>query len=509
MIKSFRYAFQGLVYASKERTFRIMCVIALMVIALALILKITLIEWSILILTMMVVFCFELLNTQVEKTLDILQPKRDARVRMIKDVSAGAVLIASIGSVFIGLLIFFPYLFFLVKRNILKNMNKKLLIIKYIIIILFGVLLFLIGTVVGDFTSEKEVIIHEVSDNSSYKPIISHEEAVMSVVEEVSPAVVSIIVSRDLPVIERRRYPSDLFDFFWFEERDIERRKVGGGTGFIISSDGLVLTNRHVVADLDAEFSVLTNDGRTFSAEVLIRDPIQDLAVLKIKEEGDFPTVRIGNSSDVRIGQTVIAIGNSLGEFRNTVSVGVVSGLGRSISATDGRTVQILMNVIQTDAAINRGNSGGPLLNLKGEVIGINTAMAIDAQNIGFSIPINKAERMIDSAIAGEDLVYPFLGVRYLMVDSSVKREYRLTVDHGALIVGDLNQPAIDPGSAAEKAGLMEGDVIIEFNGRIIDKDNHLAGVILNYNPGDEVEMKVIRDGREIIITAILGEKVW
>ncbi len=284
---------------------------------------------------------------------------------------------------------------------------------------------------------------------------------------------------------------------------------MGGGTGFIISSDGLVLTNRHVVADLDAEFSVLTNDGRTFSAEVLIRDPIQDLAVLKIKEEDDFPTVRIGNSSNVRIGQTVIAIGNSLGEFRNTVSVGVVSGLGRSISATDGRTVQILMNVIQTDAAINRGNSGGPLLNLKGEVIGINTAMAIDAQNIGFSIPINKAERMIDSAIAGEDLVYPFLGVRYLMVDSSVKREYRLTVDHGALIVGDLNQPAIDPGSAAEKAGLMEGDVIIEFNGRIIDKDNHLAGVILNYNPGDEVEMKVIRDGREIIITAILGEKVW
>lgn len=392
-----------------------------------------------------------------------------------------------------------------------KTMKKKLLIIKYTTIALFGVLVFLAGIAIGDLNLEGDTVIQTFTENREYEPMIGHEESVIAVVEEVSPAVVSIIVSRDLPTLEKRRLPNDPDDpfNFWFEEGETERTETGGGTGFIVSSDGLILTNRHVVADLDAEFTVLTNDGRTLEADVLARDPIQDLAMLKIKEGGDFQTVRIGDPSGIRIGQTAIAIGNSLGEFRNTVSVGVVSGLGRSISATDGRTVQVLEDVIQTDAAINMGNSGGPLLNLRGEVIGINTAVAIDAQNIGFSVPIDKAERMIDSVIAGEELTYPFLGVRYFTVDEFIKAEHGLTVEHGALVVGDSGNPAVDPGSAAERAGLKEGDVIIEFDGKRIDKDAQLATVILDYEPGDEVEIKIVRDDKEMIVEVILGERVW
>lgn len=392
-----------------------------------------------------------------------------------------------------------------------KTMNKRLLVIKYIIAILFGILVFLIGIMVGDLTSERETVTQIFTENREYEPMIGHEESVIAVVEEVSPAVVSIIVSRDLPTIERRRIPNDSEDQsnFWFEEGETERTEIGGGTGFIVSSDGLVLTNRHVVADLDAEFTILTNDGRTLEADVLARDPIQDLAMLKIKEGGEFQTVRIGDPSGIRIGQTAIAIGNSLGEFRNTVSVGVVSGLGRSTSATDGRIIQVLEDVIQTDAAINMGNSGGPLLNLRGEVIGINTAVAIDAQSIGFSVPIDKAKRMIDSIIAGEELTYPFLGVRYFTVDEFIKAEYGLTINHGALIIGDSDQPAVDPESAAERAGLREGDVIVEFDDKIIDKDAQLATVILDYEPGDKVEIKIVRNDIEMTVTAVLGKKVW
>ncbi len=392
--------------------------------------------------------------------------------------------------------------------------KNKLSIIRNIIIFLSAILIFLIGVFAGDIEWRfSEWIIKRDSEETvldivEYTPFTTQEESVIRVVEEVSPAVVSIIVSRDLPVVDRRRMDPFFFEL-WDEERETERRETGGGTGFIISSDGLVLTNRHVVVDVDAEYTVLTNDGRILEAEILSRDPIQDLAIMKIKEGGEFPTVRIGDSSQIKIGQTVVAIGNSLGEFRNTVSVGVVSGLGRSISATDGRTVQVLEDVIQTDAAINMGNSGGPLLNLRGEVIGINTAMALDAQNIGFSVPINKSRRMINSVKAGEELAYPFLGVRYLMIDHLLQTEKDLPIDYGAWITGSPGEPAINPDSGADRAGLMEGDIIIELDGVRIDYDNPLASVILNYNPGDEVELKILRNEREMIVKAVLGSRVW
>ena len=333
--------------------------------------------------------------------------------------------------------------------------------------------------------------------------------------KEVSPAVVSIIITKDLPVFEQY-YISPFNDFFGepfnfkipqYKQKGTEKKEVGGGTGFIVSKDGIIVTNKHVVLDKDADYTVLTNDGRKFAAKVLARDPVQDLAVIKIKGE-NLPVVKLGNSSSLRLGQTVIAIGNALGEFRNTISVGVVSGLGRKITASGGGLLETLEDVIQTDAAINKGNSGGPLLNLKGEVIGINTAIVASAQNIGFAIPVNKAKRDIEQVKKQGKIVYPFLGVRYVLVDEKVKEKKELPVGYGALVVrGSKGEEAVSSGSAAEKAGLKEGDVILELNGKKITPENSLAEIIAKYSPGDEVRLKILRDGKEKILRAVLGER--
>ncbi len=351
-------------------------------------------------------------------------------------------------------------------------------------------------------------------------PQISYEEAIISAVKEVSPSVVSIIITKELPIIEE--YWISPFEGFEFKvpsyrEKGTEKQEIGGGTGFIVSKDGLVLTNKHVVSDKEADYTVLTNDGEKFSAEVLARDPIQDLAIIKISVQGEsasggerqFKPAKLGDSSDLQIGQTVIAIGNALGEFRNTVSVGVISGLGRTITAVGGGTIETLEDVIQTDAAINRGNSGGPLLNSKGEVIGINTAMSQIAENIGFAIPINKAKRDIEQVKKLGKIVYPFLGIRYILVTEKIKEENNLSVDYGAWIVeGDEpDEPSIIPDSAADKAGLKENDIILEFNNEKITSENSLAKIIVKYNPGDKVVLKILREEKEKIISVVLGER--
>jgi len=323
--------------------------------------------------------------------------------------------------------------------------------------------------------------IEEKEEKESYQSQISQEAATIRTVKESSPAVVSIM-----------------------------KREMEGGTGFIVSEDGLILTNKHVVLDKEADYTVFTNDGRKFPAKVLAIDPVEDLAVLKIEQENNtlFPVLKLGNSDSLEIGQAVIAIGNALAEFRNTVSTGVISGLGRKITASGGSFVETLEDVIQTDAAINKGNSGGPLLNLKGEVIGINTAMAIDAQSIGFAIPINKAKKDIEQVKTIGKIVYPFLGIRYTLINEKVKQEYDLSIDYGALIVdGGSSKPAIWPDSAAEKGGLKEGDILLEFNNEKITFENTLAKIIMKYNPGDNVVLKILRSEQEIIINVILDER--
>lgn len=354
------------------------------------------------------------------------------------------------------------------------------------------------------------------------KEYLSQEEAVVGVVKEASPAVVSIIITKDLPVFEEYYYnPFKEFEEFFgpqfefkipqYRQEGTEKQEIGGGTGFIVSQDGLILTNKHVVTDEQADYTVLTNDGQKFPAEVLARDPVQDLAILKINTQTSLPVVKLGNSDNLQIGQSVIAIGNVLGEFRNSISVGVISGLGRTITATSGGTAEVLEGIIQTDAAINLGNSGGPLLNLKGEVIGINTAVAIEAENVGFAIPINRANRDIKQVKATGKIAYAFLGIYYTIITPELKQEYNLTVDYGAWVgrdqSGQKTAQAVFSGSPAEKAGLKPDDIILEFNGKKITLENSLASIILDYNPGDEVTLKILRNGEQKLITLILEER--
>lgn len=342
---------------------------------------------------------------------------------------------------------------------------------------------------------------------SPYTPQTSQEEAVISTVNKASPAVVSVIISKDLPVLEQYWQQFGPFQIPQYRQKGTEKQEIGGGTGFIISSDGMILTNKHVAEDLEADYTVLTNDGKKFPAKILALDPLQDLAIMKI-EGSNFPVVKLGDSDSLQIGQTVIAIGNALGEFRNTVSVGVISGLSRTITASGGGQVETLEDVIQTDAAINPGNSGGPLLNLRGEVIGINTAMANDAQSIGFAIPINKAKKAIEQVKSRGKITYPFLGVRYLLITDDIQQENNLAVNYGAWVVkGDQGEVAVTPGSAAEKAGIKENDIILEFNGEKITFENSLAKIIQKFNPGDKVTLKILRSGQEKIIEVTLDER--
>ncbi len=338
-----------------------------------------------------------------------------------------------------------------------------------------------------------------------YKPVLDYEEAVVRAVDRAAKSVVSIVVSKDLPVLEQCPYDpwsgmlNDPFfgGFQLYRPCDLgkrETKKIGGGSGFIVSSEGLILTNRHVVEDETASYTVVSSDGEKFAAQVVARDTVQDLALLKI-EAKNLPVLALGDSSALKLGQTAIAIGNALGEFKNTVSVGVVSGLGRTVTAQGGRGSQTIEGVIQTDAAINPGNSGGPLLNLKGEVIGINTAVASGAQNIGFALPANRAKRVLASYGSTGRIVYPYLGVRYTLLDS------------GAKVVSETEERAVLKGSPAEAAGVREGDIITKVNGQKIGGEVSLATVLQQFSVGETVTLTLRRGDEELVLMATLTER--
>ena len=350
-------------------------------------------------------------------------------------------------------------------------------------------------------------IIHsEKIVEKEYIPQTTQEQKIIDVVKENSPSVVSIVAYKDVPVYEQTYQQDFFFIVPRLEQKGTERQQVGAGTGFIVSSDGLILTNKHVVSDNDAEYVVVMNDNKEYNAKVLARDPVQDLAIMKIEGGNNFKPLKLGNVDDIQIGQTVIAIGNALGRFQNTVSVGVISGLGRTIVATGSDfATEKLEDIIQTDTAINRGNSGGPLINLRGEVVGINTAISTEGQNIGFAISIDKAKRSIEQVKTLGKISYPYMGVRYVVLNKEISKARDIEIDYGALIVGD-NDEAVVEGSPAQKAGIKDGDIILEMNGEKITENNSLAKIISKYNPFESLNLKILRDGQEIYLNITLGE---
>lgn len=329
---------------------------------------------------------------------------------------------------------------------------------------------------------------------------VQEDSSVISAVKKVSPAVVSVAFTKDVQV----------FNPLGYQGQSVQQS--GGGSGFIITSDGLVATNKHVANLEGASYSVITQDGKKYDAKVLALDPINDFAVLKIDAK-NLPTVEFGSSDDLDVGQRIIAIGNALGEFENTVTVGVLSGKERTISASSSSTSQdseTLSGLLQTDAAINEGNSGGPLINLKGQVIGINTATAAkgQAEGLGFAIPINSLKTGIESIEKTGKIVRPYIGIRYLAVDQKIAAMKGVSEARGILVYGDPtnNIPAVVPDSPAEKAGIKQGDIILKVNNDEIDEKNSLTRLLGKYKPGEEVNLKIVRDSNNIDVKVKLGE---
>lgn len=286
---------------------------------------------------------------------------------------------------------------------------------------------------------------------------------------------------------------------------------VDGGSGFLVDPSGIVVSNRHVISSLNNNYTVITNNNKKYPAKILARDPVSDVAILKIEDHCLFPFLKLGNSSCLELGESVIAIGNALGVFRNTVSTGIISGLSRSINTQiDYLSPQEEVHgLIQTDAAVNPGNSGGPLLNLKSEVVGINMATMSDADNISFALPINIVKKDLADLKKFGKIKRPFLGVRYLVINDDIKNELHLPVNCGALIKSE--QPyakSVIAKSPAQKAGLREKDIILSINEENITAQKTIGDILGKLSVGDRIKLKILRQNKKIDIAITLGEKI-
>lgn len=356
---------------------------------------------------------------------------------------------------------------------------------------------------------------------------------VINVVKQTSPSVVSIIVSKEL--VRYKMNPRDyitqdpFFDQFYQQapgqqpsivnpRTETEKQQVAGGTGFIVTADGKVITNKHVVADAAADYTVVMNDGTEYAAKVISRDPSNDLAVIQMQpKEGqtlqNITPLRLATSDSVEVGQVIVAIGNALGEFNNTVTMGVISAKDRSIAASDGGMSQEgyeqLSNLLQTDAAINPGNSGGPLLSLDGAVVGVSTAIAQSANGIGFAIPVDEVDFVLRSVNKYGKIVRPFLGVVYRANSPEIAKQFNLKVDYGAILQDgvDTGERAVVKDGPGDKAGLQSGDVILSINGEKITKDRDLKDTLTKFLPDDEVSLDVLRAGETITLKLKLGKR--
>jgi serine protease Do len=362
-----------------------------------------------------------------------------------------------------------------------KSKSKPILIS---LVIVLGILL-LLGIGIGSGILIQKTLapaaLPALSSGVDGNTTITREEStIASVVEKVNPSVVSIIGTT--------------------QTRSYFRTSTGqaAGTGILVSSNGYVLTNNHVVQDV-RDISIIDSEGNQYKDVTLVgRDPLNDIAFLKIKSDTTFKPAQLGNSSTLRIGQQVVAIGNALGQYSNTVTSGIVSGTGRPITASSGSGTQTetLTDLIQTDASINPGNSGGPLVNMAGQIVGINTAIVEDANGIGFAIPINSTKGILAEVLETGKANRAFLGVNFLTVTPEVAERHKLPVKQGAYLYASSGS-AVGEASPAEKAGLKTGDIITKINDATLGKAEGLSSIIGLYRPNDTVTITYLRDGRE------------
>lgn len=378
------------------------------------------------------------------------------------------------------------------------NVSKKLSAAVLLVVLCFG------AGFGGGFLGSRyggNSSLSNASTSVKQQYISSEGQLIADIAKNVGASVVSINTTAE----------STTQDFFGFNTPISQQ---SAGTGFIITSDGIIITNRHVVPEGTTNVSVTMADGTRFrDVEVIGRtsssSPI-DIAFLKIKDLNGkkLTPVTLGDSSKVQVGDKVVAIGNALGQFQNTVTSGIISGYGRDVTASDqtGASSENLTDLFQTDAAINEGNSGGPLVNLSGQVIGVNTAVAGNAQNIGFSIPINDVKGLINSVLSKGRLEQAFLGVRYVSLTPDIAYQYNLSVDHGAYVVPTTGgQSSVVPGSPAAAAGLKEKDIITKVNDIKIDEKTNLTGALSHFQPGDKVSLTIVRAGKTIHVNVTLG----
>ena len=326
-----------------------------------------------------------------------------------------------------------------------------------------------------------------VKDDGNLKTT-NQEAVVENIVEKVSPSVVSIVTNVAVNSI--------------FGTANQE----AAGSGIIVSNDGYIMTNKHVVADATS-IDVVLSDGTTYDKVSLVgTDPMNDIAYLKIEGANNLAAATLGESSTVRVGQGVIAIGNSLGQYQNTVTDGIISGKGRPVTAGSGNggSTESLTDLLQTDAAINPGNSGGPLLNHSGQVIGINTAVAANAEGIGFAIPINAAKGTLKSVLAGKGVQRSYLGLRYVQITAELAKKYNLATKQGAYVVSE-GGPAVLSGGPADKAGIKDKDIITKINGLAVGSQGGVSSLIGEYAPGDTIELTLLRGGGERTVKVTLG----
>lgn len=371
------------------------------------------------------------------------------------------------------------------KQSKSKKSHKAVYIISFIIALLAGSTgATLVYCFLPNFNTHTETSV-----------IMAEGEIIAEAVEKIGPSVVSIVIEN-----------TSVSNSPWAYGQSYSTQSAG--SGIIVSEDGYILTNKHVVSDGATKVKIILADGTEYdNVEIVDRDPTNDIAFLKIKDVSNLPAAEIGASVGLRIGTKVLAIGNALGQLQNTVTSGIISGLNRSITATDDANSfsENLTDLIQTDAAINPGNSGGPLITYDGKVIGVNTAVADSANGIGFAIPSDILRGAVTSITKNGRIEKPYLGVYYTTLTKAIAKEKNLIVDQGALVGGGNQRPTVS-GSPADKAGIKSGDIIIKIDDRKLDEQYSLSYIIAGLGVGDHVTLTILRDGQEMSMEITLEE---